>query len=190
MKVILLSVFIMQLGFGAVSTWGYVARPKETIVPSSTVIGVNETAGLELTMQIEKTLYVQGEPVRMMFALTNISNRTLDLWMTAWTFDFQVFNDTNHRIFQYSNSQVFPQVIWNVSIEPGKNLTDVLVWPQTCNTTEGVLVSPGTYYIVGQIWNIGSTILRTPPLQIIVHKPDPVTIQGGGGGGPYHRYVN
>jgi hypothetical protein len=48
-------------------------------------------------------------------------------------------------------------------------LTDTLVWPpQACNTSEGILVSPGTYYIVGQIWNITSIILRTPPLQITV----------------------
>ena len=189
-KVTVLSFLIMQMGFNTLNCLGYVAKPRDTIAPSLTVTGINETAGLELAMQIKKTLYSQGETVSIMFTLTNISNRTVSFWMTAWTFDFQVSNGTDHRIFQYSTSQVFPQVIWNASIRPGSNLTDVLVWPQTCNTTEGVLVSPATYYINGLIWSIDSLILRTPPLQITVVKLDPFSIEGGGGGGPYHCYAN
>jgi len=167
-QVILLSVLIIQLGFGAVNSSGRRTEPKDAIVPSSAVIGVNATVGLKLTMQVEKAVYSQGEPVNITFTLTNISNQTINFPMTAWTFDFQVLNDTNHLIFQYSTSQVFPQVIWNVPIRPRENLTAILAWPQTCNTTTGVVVSPGTYCLVGLLWSIGRIILQTPPLQIAV----------------------
>jgi hypothetical protein len=160
-------------------TSGYVAKPKDTMKPLSTVIGVNETIGLELTMRLEKTDYSPGEPVNITFTLTNISNQTINLQMTAWTFDFQVLNGTNHVIFQYSTSQIFPFVVWNVQIAPGENLTLVEVWPQRCNSTVGVAVSPGTYYIVGQIYPLGNIILQTSPLQITV---DPTPRRGGGPG--------
>ncbi len=184
-KVILLSVLIMQLGFGAANSSGYVAKPKDIMTPSSTVIGVNETAVLKFTVQVEKAVYSLGEPVNITFTLTNISNQTIIFPMAAWTFDFQVLNDTNHLIFQYSTSQIFPKVIWDMPINPGENLTDFLVWPQMCNTTAftaGVAVSPGTYYIVGLLWEISSLILQTPPLQITVNAASITDPPGGGGG--------
>lgn len=184
-KVILFSVLIMQLGFGITNSSGYVAKPKDVMTPSSTLIGGNETAGLELTVQVEKAVYSQGEPVNITFTLTNISNQTIVFPMAAWTFDFKVLNDTNHLIFQYSTSQIFPLVIRNMPINPGENLTDLLVWPQMCNTTAftaGVAVSPGTYYIVGLLWEISSLLLQTPPLQITINAASTADPPGGGGG--------
>lgn len=154
---------------GAVNAAGYVAKPKDAMTTLSTAIGVNETAGLELTMRLEKTEYILSEPINITFTLTNISNQTINLYVGAWTFDFQVFNDTNNVIFQYSTSQIFPLWMMNVQIAPGKNLTDVSVWQQVCNQTafsEGVPVSPGTYYIVGQIRPFSNILLQTSSLQI------------------------
>jgi hypothetical protein len=182
----LLIVLVMQLGFGAVDSSGYVAKPKGMMSPSSTVISVNETAVLELTVQVEKAVYSLGESVNIAFTLTNISNQTINFPMAGWTFDFQILNDTNHLIFWYSTSQIFPQVIWNMPINSGENLTDLLVWPQMCNTTAwtaGVAVSPGTYYIVGLLWDISSLTLKTPPLQITVNAASIADPPSGGAGG-------
>ena len=178
-EVILLLVLIMQLGFGAVNSSSYVAKPKDTMTPSLTVSGVNETAGLELTVQVEQAVYSQGEPVTIWFTLTNISNQTINFPFAAWTFDFQVLNVTNHLLFQYSTSQVFPLVILNLPLSPGESYTTFQVWPQMCNTTvfsAGVAVSPGTYNIVGLLWNPSRIIVRTPPLQITVVPPYVVAI--------------
>jgi hypothetical protein len=183
----------MRLSFVAGNSSGYAPKPKDTMTTSS-VIGVNDTAGLELTVQVEKTMYSPGEPVNITFTLTNISNQTINFPMAAWAFDFEVFDDMNHSVFQYSASQIFPQVIWNVFINPGENLTAFLVWPQMRNTTAfnaGVPVSPGTYYIVGLIWEGDQIIVRTSPLQITclnASVTDPV--KGGHGGLGHCCYLN
>jgi hypothetical protein len=150
-----------------------------TMTSSSTVIGVNQTAGLELIMQLEKTEYRQLEPVNITFTLTNISNHTITLGMAAWSFDFLVINGTNHVVFQYSTSQIFPMWVAEVSIDPGENLTIVEVWPGTCNTTTGLPASLGTYYIIGQFYTavgIESILVRTPPLRITLVPPFTVVI--------------
>ena len=192
-EMILFSLLIMQLGLSAVNSSGNVAKPKDMMMSSLAVIGVNETAGLELTVEVEKAVFSPGEPVNITFALANISNQTIDFPMAAWTFDFQVFNDTDQGIFQYSTSQVFPQVIWIMPINPGENLTDFLVWPQTFNTTAfnaGVAVSPGTYYIVGLLWDISSIMLRMPPLQISVNAVSTTDPPSGGSGGSRMPYMD
>jgi plastocyanin len=171
-ELMILSLLIMQLGF-AINGVGYMPKPEATITTSSTVIGVNKTTGLQLTMQIEKTVYNQSEPVNITFTLTNISNQTITFGMTAWSFDFLVLNATNHVVFQYSTSQIFPMYVVDESIDPGQSLTTVEVWPGRCNAsgwTAGLPASPGTYYIVGQFCNISNEdiLVRTPPLQITV----------------------
>ncbi|HML02638.1 MAG TPA: BsuPI-related putative proteinase inhibitor [Candidatus Bathyarchaeia archaeon] len=146
--------------------------PSETTTPSLTVTGVNETDGLSLTVQVEQAVYRQGEPVTIWFTLTNISNQTINFPTAAWTFDFQILNDTNHLLFQYSTSQVFPLVIMNLPLSPGESYITYQVWPQMCNvslvTGAGVAVSPGAFDIVGLLWNPSQVIVRTPPLQITV----------------------
>jgi hypothetical protein len=50
------------------------------------------------------------------------------------------------------------------------SLTGVLVWEEMCNDTVPVPVSPGTYYIVGQVGPIfmnGLTI-ETTPIEIVI----------------------
>jgi hypothetical protein len=61
--------------------------------------------------------------------------------------------------------------IINWPLGPEENITNVLVWPQTCDVTavsQGIPVSPGTYYIVGQI---PSYELETTPIQVIIAQP-------------------
>jgi hypothetical protein len=142
------------------------AQPKDAVTTSSAA-AVNETAGLELTVQLEKTEYSLGEPVNITFILTNISNQTIDLGISAISFDFCVLNDMNNTIFQYSTSQIFPLYILLVQVAPGKNLTRVLVWPQTYYKIGGVPVLPGTYYMVGRF----ESELQTSPLAFNIGMP-------------------
>jgi hypothetical protein len=142
------------------------AQPKDAVTTPSAAAAVNETVGLELTVQLEKTEYSLGEPVNITLILTNISNQTINLQMSAISFDFWILNDMNIIIFQYSTSAIFPlYIIWQ-SIAPGRNLTRVLVWPQTYYTIDGAAVPAGTYYMVGQFGG-----LQTYPLTFNIGVP-------------------
>jgi hypothetical protein len=143
------------------------AQPIKADEPSAEV--VNEQLGLKLTMTLEKTVYSLGEPINVTLTATNISNQTINFAYAAWTFDFLVYNDTSF-VYQWSSFRVFPMFIINWPLDIGENITNVLVWPQTCNVTavsEGIPVSPGTYYIVGQVPSYG---LETTPIRVTIAR--------------------
>jgi len=142
---------------------------------------VNQTVGLQLTMTLQKTNYSLGEPVNMTFTITNISNQTILLSQyAAYQFGFIVYNDTNNNLYQTSlNFPLYPNNPGGLDIIPfslnaEESFTETLVWGQTCNNTiysEGVPVSPGTYYIVGQtgyIFNMNGLTIETTPIQIVI----------------------
>ena len=144
-------------------------------------IAVNQTVGLQLTMTLQKTNYSLGEPVNMTFTITNISNQTILLSQyAAYRFGFIVYNGTNNNIYQtslnfplYPNNPGGPDII-PFPLNAAESFTETLVWGQTCNNTiysEGVPVSPGIYYIVGQtgyIFNMNGLTIETTPLQIVI----------------------
>jgi hypothetical protein len=197
-KVILLSVLILQLGVGAVNGMGYAAKPKPVMPSFLTATAVNKTVGLELTVHLEKILYSLSEPVNIKLTLTNISNKTIHLWLwsdIAW--DYQVFNSTNSLMFDYlSDVFTFGSIGFPVNITAGQSVTAPFIWPQAygpipsstvtqlspqvsigggVNITRVSLggavtpVLPGRYYIVGRFSNSTFT-LQTPPLQIIIGR--------------------
>ena len=161
-----------------------------------TATAVNKAEGLELTLHLEKIEYNLGEPVNITLTLTDISDRTVHLWLwsdTAW--DYQVFNSTNLLVFDYlSDFFTFGSIGFPVNITAGQSITGPFVWPQaygpipfstvtplslpisiggSINITRVslrgavTLVSLGRYYIVGRFSNSTFT-LQTPPLQIII----------------------
>lgn len=142
---------------------------------------VDEQLGLNLTMTLEKTAYTLGEPINITLTLTNISNQTTTIELSAYNnFDFRVYNDTNSTLYQWSNRWIgvaVPQVIWLETHNAGESLSQNLAWDQTCYNTglsEGVPVSPGAYYIVGQIGSVLSgknSTIETTPIQVIVAQP-------------------
>jgi hypothetical protein len=90
-------------------------------------------------------------------------------------YEFQVYNDTNNIVW----SQIYPVYnginpggprISSTTLSPKESLTGSLEWEEMSNDTVPVPVSPGTYYIVGQIGPIfmnGLTI-ETTPIQITI----------------------
>jgi hypothetical protein len=144
----------------------------------NTVEGVNEQLGLQLTMTLETTSYSLFDPMTIYFTITNISNQTvyLDSYGDAFDmYEFQVYNDTNNIVW----SQIYPvynginpggPMITNTTLSPKESLIGSLEWEEMSNDTVPVPVSPGTYYIVGQIGPIfmnGLTI-ETTPIQITI----------------------
>ncbi len=127
---------------------------------------------LELTMTLDKTTYSLGEPVNLTLTITNISNQTINYEHTGLDFDFQVYNDTNSVVYQWSNFQGIAQFIAIVPLPAGESRSANFTWLQTCNfnaSVNGDPVSPGTYNIIGQT---GPTYgIQTTPIQITIVKP-------------------
>jgi hypothetical protein len=143
----------------------------------NSVEGVNEQLGLQLTMTLEKTNYSLFEPINIYFTITNISNQTIGLAhdVDPYDFEFRVFNDTNNSIW----SLIFPvytginpggPAIFVTFLNPEESLTGVLEWEQMCNNTVPNTVSPGPYYIVGQIGPnfLNGLTIETTPIQIVI----------------------
>jgi hypothetical protein len=192
-RVILFSVLAALLGVGIVYGLRYELKPAnstQTLPTTVSVEGVGDTAGLELTMAVEKTEYSLGEPINITFAVTNIGNQTITVLESSQNFDFYIFNNMNSTFYNnmdnitYFTSIVFSNttVYWYENakkiipletpapLSAGESLTETLVWGQTYCTplvplNENVAVSPGTYYIVGL-----GICGRTPPLQVIIHN--------------------
>jgi hypothetical protein len=171
-KLILLSALTMLAGVGLVYAlslnFGSSSLHSDSIV---TAEGVDEQVGLKLSMMLQKTEYNLNEQINTTLTITNISNQTINYSYSQPNFDFWIHNDTNNDIYHWSSFQFFPDYVINVPLKTGEGLTGVLTWPQTCNKTidsEGVRVSPGTYYIVGQSPMYG---LQTTQIQVTIANP-------------------
>jgi len=142
------------------------------------VEGVNEQLGLKLTMALQKITYSLGEPISITLTITNISNQTKTIYLGAYNdFDFRVYNGTNSTMYQWSNSWLggaVPQIVRFQPLNAGESLSANFAWHQTCynyGLSEGVPVSPGAYYIVGQIGSVLSaknSTIETTPIQITI----------------------
>jgi hypothetical protein len=182
-KLILLSAATILLSVSLVYGIAYEFTPKTNPQTSSTptAYGVNEQLGLRLTLMLEKTECTLGEPVNITLTLTNISNQTTTIYLSAYNdFDFRVYNGTNSTLYQWSNHWLgvaIPQVIWAETLNAGESLSENFVWSQTCNNTglsEGVPVSPGEYNVVGQIGSVLSaknSTIETTPIQVTIVTP-------------------
>jgi hypothetical protein len=149
------------------STFDYVAPVTITQPEASGVKG-----NLELTMTLDKTLYSLGEPVNLTLTITNISDQTINFTDTGLNFDFQVYNDTNNVVYQWSNFIAIPQFVAIVPLPAGQSISANFTWLQTCNfnlQVNGDPVSPGTYNIIGQT---GPTYeIQTTPIQLTIENP-------------------
>jgi hypothetical protein len=168
-KVILLSVLIVLAGVGMVYALGYEFTPKNATQTSPIAEGSANQSELNFTLQLQKTNYSLGEPINITLTFTNISNQTINFTYSMDVFDFLVYNGTNNVIYQWSWSKIFPYYMGIIPLAPGENFTESFVWPQitgpsTINPSMVSLpVSPGTYYIVGQMGT-----LQTTPIQITI----------------------
>ena len=129
---------------------------------------IGKNGDLELTSQLERTVFSLGEPVNMTYTIANVGNKVVGFeWAPSWE-DYLVYNDTDNIVFELQNSgTIFPMFVQWVQLDPQTNLTHPLIWPQTYfNTTtwHESPVSAGTYYIVanyGRDW-------QTTPIKITI----------------------
>src|SRR5665648_576694 len=131
------------------------------ITPSPTPTAIGGNSDLQLTLSLEKTTYILGEPVNLTVTITNISNQTVNFTHTGLDFDFQVYNDTNNLIYEWSNFRGIAQFITIEPFTAGESMSQNFIWLQTCNFNASVQedqVSTGTYFIGRSNWpNIRNT---------------------------------
>ncbi|HYA77809.1 MAG TPA: BsuPI-related putative proteinase inhibitor [Verrucomicrobiae bacterium] len=149
------------------STFDYITPVTITLPEASGAKG-----NLELTMTLDKTTYSLGEPVNLTLAITNISDQTINFTDTGLNFDFQVYNDTNNVVYQYSNFIAIPQFIAILPLPAGQSISANFTWLQTCNFSlqvNGDPVAPGTYNIIGET---GPTYgIQTTLIQLTIENP-------------------
>jgi hypothetical protein len=66
---------------------------------------------LQVTLELEKTVYNLGEQVNLTVTITSISNQTVNFTHTGLDFNFQVYNDTNNLVYDWSNSKAIAQFV-------------------------------------------------------------------------------
>jgi hypothetical protein len=176
---ILFSTLTILLGLGVVCALSFVVLPfstngssnSQTLPVASTTKAKGVNDGLELSMTLQGTEYRLGDPINVSLTITNVSNQTVNFSLTASSWDFLVYNDTNSSVFEWLNSgRYFPFLFANVPLDPGMSLMNTFTWPQTfwnTTTASGSQVSPGTYYIFGQYGHS----LQTTPIKIIIVGP-------------------
>ena len=188
-RVVIFAVLATLLGVGLVYglSYGFKHANSAQSPPTTTSVeGVGNSAGLELTMTVEKTEYSLGEPVNITLAVINISNQTMSVDENVhW--DFYIFDNmnstfynnmdnisymrsiilSNTTVYWYQETQIQLPIEWDGPLNAGENLTETFVWGQAYynELVQNVAVSPGTYYIVGM-----GEGLRTPPLQFTIGK--------------------
>ncbi|MGD0450053.1 MAG: BsuPI-related putative proteinase inhibitor [Candidatus Bathyarchaeia archaeon] len=161
---------LMVIGLAFVGNAHYCTAESDV---SASIPSANMASGgngnLELTMTIDKESYSLGEPVNLTLTITNISNQTISFEHTGLDFDFQVFNDTNNLVYQWSNFKAIAQFIAIVPLPVGENMSTNFTWLQTCNfnaSVQGDPVSPGIYNIIGKT---GPTYgIQTTPIQLTI----------------------
>ena len=104
-----------------------------TIIQSNQLTGSGTKGNLELKITFDKTAYNIGEPVNLTLTITNISKQTIDFTHTGLDFDFQVTNDTNNLLYQWSNFKAIPQFITIESLPAGDSISANFTWLQICN---------------------------------------------------------
>ncbi|MGA2682779.1 MAG: BsuPI-related putative proteinase inhibitor [Candidatus Bathyarchaeia archaeon] len=160
-------VAIVNLGRAQSGTATATSNPAATVASGG-------NGNLELTMSLDRTTYVLGEPVNLTLMITNISNQTINFTHTGLDFDFQIYNDTNNIVYQWSNFKAIPQFITIVPLQVGQSRSANFTWSQTCNfnaQVEGDTVSPGIYNIIGET---GPTYrIQTTPTQLTIVKTTP-----------------
>ena len=120
---------------------------------------------LSITLTADKTTYAVGEEVEITFAITNVSNQTLNFINQNGdsNFNFQVYNSTNNAVYSWEFG-AYPLDNWNVTLAPNESYTRNLIWSQGSPFPQ---ISSGAYYIIGELGyvNTGPGYVYTYPIR-------------------------
>jgi hypothetical protein len=178
-----LEVLAIIVVLGIVSASSLIAEVSSVDTPLVTTTD-DVKDGIRFTMSLQKTTFTLGEPVNITFTVTNISNQNKTFRPQVWDFDFLVYDQSNHCIFDRLLFLSFYISFLNMTLSPLSNFTRFLVWRQTYKQTgenpNGVQAPQGRYFIVGyydnEFFNSSLNLLKTNPLEVQVVLPMPVAV--------------
>jgi len=105
--------------------------------------------GLLYTLSTNKSLYRQGEDIRITLVKTNVSSSDIKLrYRTSQRYDFVVRRSLDQReVWRWSRGRTFAHETSNIVLSPGSRQTFRVFWDQRDNRGEQVM--PGTYTVEG-----------------------------------------
>lgn len=111
---------------------------------------------VKLTMRLNKTIYVLGEPVKITLTVTNISNETVLLsFCSPCKTNFVVYNKASQTIFDYFTTRIWADISSGLLLDSGESLSQTLTWNQLEIDNFPPFASrhaqSGIYYVKGQI---------------------------------------
>jgi hypothetical protein len=126
--------------------------------------------GFQLTIALKTTSYTKGENIPIAFAITNVSNQTLNFTNTNGdsNFNFQVYDNANKQVYSWLHGE-YALVNDTIPLAPNESFSQTLNWPQENDLSGGFPQVPsGTYHIIGEVGANTPYQLQTPPLNITI----------------------
>lgn len=117
---------------------------------SETAVAATPSDSLRLWLDIPAEVRA-GEPVAITLRVENITERSLDLYLTGRTiaFDLAVTDEDGAVVWRRLGDEVIPAILRLETLEPGETLSLDDTWEQRSN--DGEPVAPGTYTVRGEI---------------------------------------
>lgn len=120
--------------------------------PSASETAVAATPSDSLRLWLDAPAEVRaGEPVPITLRAENITERSLDLYLTGRTiaFDLTVTDEDGAVVWRRLEDEVIPAILRLETLEPGETLELEDTWEQRSN--DGEPVAPGAYTVRGEI---------------------------------------
>jgi hypothetical protein len=105
------------------------------------------TPNIFVGITTDKPIYKSKEPIAIALTILNqASDPYQAVFSNGKTYDFCLYQN-DQLIWKWSNGRMFSQAIRNVTLEPNKPLTYVIIYNQITST--GKPLEPGSYNLTG-----------------------------------------
>ena len=113
----------------------------------------------------ESISFVQGEEVKMVLSIKNVSPDTKTLsFSSSKQYDFVIKEKNGAEVWRWSDGKLFTAAFSSYGIAPGETKTFSYKWDQTISD-KGELIPIGSYTLAAD--DIGIDVIPTQNLQII-----------------------
>jgi hypothetical protein len=139
---------------------------------------------LELSIQLDKCEYQQGENVTITISLKNVGNETITVSWPSYScsdgvdmyFDFIVMDGNGTKVSQWYYGRGLLASVLTRTLDPGQQLTNVYTWMQDTGWPDFAQVPKGTYSVKGLSRGFDLTVgtqltsmeLETPTITFII----------------------
>lgn len=112
---------------------------------------------LELSMELNKTKFQQGEDITIRLSLKNIGNETIVVYWgdfygymdAVMYFDFYIMDANNTQVYQWTRDHAGLPSVLEETLNPDEQLVSVYIWNQKTRYPHRTQVPKGTYTVKG-----------------------------------------